>query len=63
MSDDRISLSEMDRIFGPGWRHPYCNWPRGSVREKPQETVARANPAVYPEAPSQQLRLGEEAAA
>ncbi len=32
MGDEWYDLQEfdamLDAIFGPGWRHPYCKWPR-----------------------------------
>lgn len=64
-----VSLETMDAIFGPGWRTPYCLWPRGRSAEVDQGPVVQGSettfntPAPYSHKPAKpetrQLRLGD----
>ncbi|MBN1837889.1 MAG: hypothetical protein JW820_18675 [Spirochaetales bacterium] len=59
---ERVSLEEMDRIFGPDWRYPYCRWPRESADSPGSARTGKdRNPRSETDPSLKQLRLEEEA--
>jgi hypothetical protein len=71
VKDGWVSAEELDALFGPGWRHPYCLWPSKRVLDigtdiKRRVENAPKSKASYPShldlAREIQMRLGEEAA-
>ena len=56
-----VSLEYLDALFGPGWRHPYCLWPRGSARPLSSPQARDANRKRQTDRALKQMRLGEGA--
>lgn len=62
MTDPHVTLAEMDALFGPDWRHPYCRWPRRTAVERADAQPGKSErPAQgQTERRGQQMRLGEK---